>query len=236
MKADIHLVLLDVGGPILNEDREYEAWDGKILELIRANGGEIPEEAYREELLRAIRRCDPNPRISVLWYFLAPDVARFREAVEEFKAFQARWIQERDRFVVRPGIEDVLEKLRGRYILALAGNQPPQVGRFLRGSGLLQGFCWALVSGEMGVHKPHPLFFRMILQGCGGIPPERAVMVGDRLDNDVFPAKLLGMRTVRLLVGPYRHQEPPTEYHVPDITLDDLRELPAALAELEGRP
>ncbi len=218
------------------EDAEYEAWDGKVLELLREQGLEIPKEEYRRELLRATRRCDPNPRISVLWAFLAPDVARFRRAVEEFRAFQSHWIQERDRFVIRPGIWEVLGELRKHYSLALAGNQPPQVGRFLRGTGLLQGFCWDLVSGEMGVHKPHPLFFRMILRGCGEIPPERAVMVGDRLDNDVFPAKLLGMRTIRLLVGPYRYQEPPTEYHMPDVNLADPRELPAALAALEGHP
>ena len=84
----------------------------------------------------------------------------------------------------------------------------------------------------MGIAKPSPLFFRMILEGIG-VGPEEAVMVGDRLDHDIFPAKLLGMRTVRVLLGPYRHQEPPTFLYVPHVSIPDLSQLVGALKKME---
>ena len=40
-----------------------------------------------------------------------------------------------------------------------------------------------------------------------GCRPEEAVMVGDRLDNDIFPAKALGMGTVWVRQGLAVHQD-----------------------------
>ena len=71
----------------------------------------------------------------------------------------------------------------------------------------------------------------MILDGMG-VKPEEAVMVGDRLDHDIFPAKLLGMKTVRVLRGPYRRQQPPTFLYVPDVSISGLSHLLRALEKL----
>ena len=35
-------------------------------------------------------------------------------------------------------------------------------------------------------------------------PPEQACMIGDRIDNDIVPAKELGMKTIRVKQGFYR--------------------------------
>jgi FMN phosphatase YigB (HAD superfamily) len=47
-------------------------------------------------------------------------------------------------------------------------------------------------------------------------------MIGDRQDNDIVPAKLLGMAAVRVLVGPHREQavrypREEADHEVPDI-------------------
>jgi len=118
--------------------------------------------------------------------------------------------------------------------LALAGNQPTWIKRHLAEVGVLDFFRWQLVSEEMGASKPDLLFFRMILDGLG-VSPKEAVMVGDRLDHDVPPARLLGMRAVRVLVGPYAEQVPRSPLHCPDRTVRALEELPAALEAMEGR-
>ncbi|HIQ00052.1 TPA: HAD family hydrolase, partial [Candidatus Bipolaricaulota bacterium] len=97
--------------------------------------------------------------------------------------------------------------------------------------GVLQYFQWKKVSEEMGVAKPDPLFFRMILDGLG-LAPSEAVMVGDRLDHDILPARLLGMRAVRVLAGPYAEQVPCSPLHCPDRTIRSLEELPPALAAM----
>ena len=51
------------------------------------------------------------------------------------------------------------------------------------------------------MEKPDPRIFLWALERAG-CRPQDAVMIGDRIDNDIVPAKALGMRTVHLLTGP----------------------------------
>ncbi len=224
-------VLLDVGGPILNEDPEYEAWERFLSRYLRGVGKTVSVKEVRWTVRDYIRRLDPNAWLAVLWHYLRPDVQAFWTAKETFRKFQHDWNLRR-KFRIREGIVETISSLReSGYLLALAGNQGGNTGEFLRRSGITRGFAWELVSDEMGIGKPALLFFRMILDGIG-VSPAEAVMVGDRLDNDVLPAKLLGMKTIRVLVGPYREQIPATPLHCPDRTISDIRDLPEAIAAL----
>lgn len=55
--------------------------------------------------------------------------------------------------------------------------------------------------------------------------PERAAMIGDRLDNDIVPAKRLGMATIWIRQGFGGMAENLTEAETPDYSVRDLREL-----------
>jgi putative hydrolase of the HAD superfamily len=55
-------------------------------------------------------------------------------------------------------------------------------------------------------------------------------MVGDRLDNDIFPARALGMTTVRLKAGPHRHQPVLSPEYLPDYTVSSTAELAKLLS------
>jgi HAD superfamily hydrolase (TIGR01509 family) len=93
------------------------------------------------------------------------------------------------------GIRDVLDELRSRYRLAVASNHGPSCRPALEKSGLIDYFDLVGISIEMGVEKPHAAFFHSMLQEAG-CRAEEAVMVGDRIDNDIAPARAVGMRTV----------------------------------------
>jgi FMN phosphatase YigB (HAD superfamily) len=54
-----------------------------------------------------------------------------------------------------------------------------------------------LSSMEVGLEKPDPAIFQLALSQSG-CEPEQAVMIGDRLDNDIRPARLLGWKTIRI--------------------------------------
>jgi len=166
--------------------------------------------------------------VAVLWELVRPDLSRFRRLQDALREFQRRHLAEGYRPRLRPGVREALEELAGRYLLALAGNQPVRIVEFLDEAGVLRFFRWRLVSEGMGTHKPDTLFFRMILDGLR-VPPREAAMVGDRLDHDVLPAKLLGLYTIRVLAGPYAEQVPPSPLHCPDRTIRSLGELPCAL-------
>lgn len=226
----IRAVLIDVGGPILDEDHEYVAWDEFLISLLREEEIEIEEE-FSQLVLAAIRRCDRNPRLSVLWELVRPDVARFRRLRDAFRGFQRRHLAGGYVPRLRPGAKEALEGLAARYTLALAGNQPAKVKEFLAAQGILDHFDFSLVSEELGVRKPDPLFFQVILDSLR-VEPQEAIMVGDRLDHDVYPTKLLGMRAIRVLVGPYAQQGPQTPLHEPDITISSMAELPEAVERL----
>ena len=52
--------------------------------------------------------------------------------------------------------------------------------------------------------------------------PDRMVMIVDRLDNDVFPTKNAGMKTVRVRQGLSILQSPRDERYVPDFEAASL--------------
>lgn len=49
-------------------------------------------------------------------------------------------------------------------------------------------------------------------------------MVGDRLDNDIVPAKALGMKTLWVRQGFWRHTAPQAPEETPDFAVWSLRE------------
>ena len=63
--------------------------------------------------------------------------------------------------------------------------------------GLGSAFDAVLISGELGVAKPHHTIFRRACRALG-VPPAQAVHVGDRLDTDAEGARNAGMHGVWL--------------------------------------
>lgn len=68
------------------------------------------------------------------------------------------------------------------------------------------------VSEEVGRGKG-TAFFRKVLKGLGAKPRE-CLMVGDREDADISPAKSLGMRTVRVLSGKYANSPSRADFRI----------------------
>ncbi len=231
MGGRLQVVLLDLGGPVLNEDREYEAWDDRLLELLANDGVAADRDSYLKATAKATRACHPQPRVSALWNLVKPDVVRFKRLKDSFRLFTTRPERHLETSSLRPGAKEAVFTLAQHYSVALAANQPSAVRRILEREGILGSFSWQNVSEDMGVAKPDLLFFQIILDALD-IPPCSAVMVGDRLDADVLPAKTLGLRTIRVLQGPYARQQPPTPLHQPDRTVDSISELPSAVDAL----
>ncbi len=124
-----------------------------------------------------------------------------------------------------PDAVETLAALKSRgYRLGVIANQQPGTARRLESWGLLEYFEVIVASAEEGVAKPKPEIFLRALNRAG-CRPENAVMVGDRMDNDIRPAKALGMRTVRILQGPARFAGPAGEADAPDYAVNNLKAL-----------
>ena len=81
-----------------------------------------------------------------------------------------------------------------------------------------------LSSEEEGISKPNPELFLRALERSG-CPAENAWMIGDRPDNDIAPAKALGMKTVRVRQGLGGLMPVTSEELKADHTVDSLTEL-----------
>ncbi|MGH8982072.1 MAG: HAD family hydrolase [Acidimicrobiales bacterium] len=117
--------------------------------------------------------------------------------------------------------------LAAGWKVGLAGNQPEATEEMLHSLGLPIDLVAS--SARWGVEKPDPAYFRRICDELD-IEPARVAYVGDRLDNDVLPAKKLGMVTVFVRRGPWGHlhaRRP--EAAAADLRLDDLTSLVPAL-------
>ena len=81
-----------------------------------------------------------------------------------------------------------------------------------------------LSSEEEGVEKPNRAIFELALSRAG-CTASHAVMIGDRLDNDIRPAKLLGWRTIRVTQGFARFQSPRDGWDEADQTVVNVNVL-----------
>lgn len=133
------------------------------------------------------------------------------------------WPKEEERLY--PCAARVLEALRRRGDrLGVIANQSPGTSARLEAWGIRSCFDVVIASAEAGVAKPDAAIFRRALS-CAGCAAEEAVMVGDRIDNDIVPARALGMKTVWIRQGPRRNAFPSGESERPDWTIQGLEEL-----------
>ena len=123
----------------------------------------------------------------------------------------------------------MLKRLRGHHQLGLVtSGDRDRVLLQLRTFGLTRLFAARVCSGDTLRRKPHPAPLRLALrQMC--LEPSACVYVGDS-PEDLEMARRAKVRAIAVL-GPF-----PTERRLraakPDLLLDSIRDLPAALREL----
>lgn len=130
-----------------------------------------------------------------------------------------------------PGVPELLATLATRFKLGVIANQSKGTETRLTRRGLRDQFSLLFASAELGLSKPDPEIFAGALSQAQ-CQPEDALMVGDRLDNDIGPAKSWGWSTVRVLQGFSRFQKARSSHEEPDCTFGQIGELTANKALL----
>jgi HAD superfamily hydrolase (TIGR01509 family) len=129
------------------------------------------------------------------------------------------------RFDLYPDALPCLEALRAAgYFVGVAGNQSEALERWARAETL--PVDWIASSASLGVEKPAPAFFRRLVEAAR-CEPDEAAYVGDRVDNDVLPARKAGLFAVHVRRGPWGYLQPGAERA--DLRVASLAELPEAL-------
>jgi len=120
--------------------------------------------------------------------------------------------------------EHVLQKLSEKYTLGIIANQADGLSERLKAWGIDGYFSTVISSWDYTFMKPDIRLFQAAVSQSG-CRADETVMVGDRLDNDVYPAKSIGMGTVWIKQGFGGMQSPKTEEYEPDVEINSLSEL-----------
>lgn len=116
--------------------------------------------------------------------------------------------------------------LRGARLLATNEDPTfPTPDGLVPGAGAVVGALRGMgFSPEVVVGKPSPIAFQVALEVLG-LPQDRVLMIGDRLDTDVAGAQALGMDTALLLCGVTQREDLPKARVRPTYVAADLSAL-----------
>jgi HAD superfamily hydrolase (TIGR01509 family) len=145
------------------------------------------------------------------------------EAIKYFGLKKTPWPSE-DEIPFSDASETLSALKEHGYHLGIIANQVAGAAQRLDEHDLLKYFDVVVTSAESGVAKPDARIFKQALE-LAGCQPQEAVMVGDRLDNDIRPAKALGMKTVWIRKGLAIYQHVDFGIGLADWVIDDLSDL-----------
>ena len=197
----IKWLFFDIGSTLVDETKVYDDIFQKIA--VAAN---VSEEYVRTQ---AIEFCKQNKRgHKEVMKLLGVEYPEWSPLYEE----------------LYPDTAKCLRSLEKKYKLGIIANQIPGAEKRLEDMGIRQFFDAIVASAEEGVAKPDPRIFRIALDRTG-CTPEQAVMIGDRIDNDIVPAKQLGMKTVWIKQGVGQYWNIQGDCETPEFEVNSLSEL-----------
>jgi len=224
----ISTVLLDAGGVILDES-EHEAVRAQItVEVLSSVVSGYTLAAYYSDVEEAVRCFCPSAYQYVFWKHLKTDRSTFDKL---YASYLNICRTRKPPLKLTPGLGDELRPIAQDFKVAIAGQYGRELLEALSQQGLLDRFAHRFTQDDFPLTKPDPRYYEQIAEACG-VAARVCIMVGDRIDKDVIPARQVGMKTIRIRVGLHRNQEPRVPSEIPDAELDSLTGLAVAVREL----
>ncbi len=202
LSRNIKWIFFDVGSTLVDETKAY---DHRALDMIKGTNISFDEfDKKRVELSK--QGFDGNSAV-----------------IKYFKLSKTPWHSE-DEMPYCDALE-TLEFLNSHgYNLGIIANQNLGLEQRLNTWGLLKYFKIIVCSSEVGISKPNKLIFKKALE-LSRCLPEESVMVGDRIDNDIIPAKSIGMNTIFIKKGLSIYQNLEDKNKIINWVINDLVEL-----------
>ncbi len=198
----IKWIFFDVGSTLVDET---EAYDHRVREMIGDTNITF-QEFDDVRIALAKRGLDGNSA-----------------AIKHFGLTKTPWHSEDE--VPYPDTHSILAALIDKgYRLGIIANQKLGTEGRLESWGLRQYFEVIAASAEIGYAKPDKEIFERAFELAKCAAAE-SMMVGDRLDNDIIPAKAIGMKTVWVKNGLAQYQGAELGEGVADYQIGSLSEL-----------
>ncbi|NOY76154.1 MAG: HAD family hydrolase [Kiritimatiellaeota bacterium] len=235
----IKAVVFDYGNTLIElGPKQVEVLNGVLLSRLREWYGPCDERMFAEIRKRQIvapyatEEFIENDREEICMelvkelYGIAPDDAAVAEMMELKHETFVNAIELPD-FVI-----PLLEKLRETRSLGFISNYPcrQSIIDSLEKVGIIDFFNSIIVSGEIGVVKPHARIFQRSLEELK-LEPEECLYVGDNWLADIQGARRIGMRAVHTTqYVSYEKFEPFNGDFQPDAVITHLNQLTELLA------
>ena len=201
MFNEIEWLFFDVGSTIMNEQIAYEH---RIRDM--ANLANMSFEKIYEMALAYYRQNKKGDRETAK--FLGIEVPEWHREDE----------------ILYDDALPCFETLSKKYKIGIIANQSFGTKDRLEKHGILKYIDLITASAEEGVEKPNRRIFEIALERCN-CKSVHTIMIGDRIDNDIVPANLIGMNTIWIKRGFWQYWNIKQKLEKPDFVINNLMEL-----------
>lgn len=198
---NVKWLFFDVGSTLVSEEKPLTHRIHEIAEVVNE-----PYEVLQDKVLQLYKEKKKCERVLIQAYGMEKPC----------------WHREEEELF--PESYMCLEQLSKKYKIGVIANQSLGTADRLEKHGVLKFIDLVIASAEEGVEKPDKRIFEIALSRAG-CKPENAVMIGDRVDNDIIPAKKMGMKTIRVKQGMWKYWEACCEQEQADYEVDNLGEV-----------
>jgi phosphoglycolate phosphatase-like HAD superfamily hydrolase len=181
----IGAVVFDIGGAVDLEFAREMALDGAIASACGLEGVRVDQAMVEEASDQAVAAFASDLQRHMIETLCGAEPATVARVQHRVEAMTGNL----DVFQLRPGMDELLRRLAARGLALGALGCPPE--------RLARAGIAALFTANLD------------------LPAQACILVGDRLDKDVAPAKAAGMATIQFRSGRYRRQRPRSDAETP---------------------
>jgi len=247
--SGIRGVIFDLGNTLMYMDNEWEVVRRRgardLVDFLMERGFALDPSRFAEEYL-SLRGSLYAKSVEEAVEYTAEHSLRTLLAQSGYKQTSRELVQgalraffgfEREQWKPYPQAEPTLRQLSAwGYRLALISNATDDelIQGLAERAGFRKWFDITLSSAGVGLRKPHPGIFQMVLDEWA-FPPSQVVMIGDTLRFDVLGAHNAGCKGILAAWDLYPDYDAEGDHIVPDATAECLVHLVDLIAELSGR-
>jgi 2-haloalkanoic acid dehalogenase type II len=246
--SGIKAVIFDLGNTLMYMHNDWDVVRNQgardLVDFLAERGLVVDHARFAEEYLSLRKSLYAKAVEEAVEYTAAHSLrtvlaqAGYEQTSQELiqGGLRAFFAFEREQWKPYPESEATLRQLSERgYRLALISNATDDelIQDLAESAGLRRWFDVSLSSAGVGVRKPNPGVFQVVLNEWG-FPPSQVVMVGDTLRFDIAGAHSAGLKAILAAWDLYPDYDAEADHVVPDATaesLDQLVDLILALSE-----
>ncbi|MDQ6723808.1 MAG: HAD family hydrolase [Thermoproteota archaeon] len=226
-------IFFDLGQTLIDEWDYINNFDKMLLETLNGYGAKIDYRNYltlRNNILRN-RKIGSSGLLNIVFLMAQLILPKGYDLII-FNKLKDNLLENKKKLIkLYDDVPSIIPLLSKTYSLGIISNNSSGSVGLLVKNNLIQYFETICLSQNIGVKKPDPIIFNKAIEdSC--IPKENCVMIGDRLDIDIYPANDLGIKTIRTLNSIYKVQNPTSKKEEPLYVINSLNELPKILSSI----